>query len=47
MADTSYVRTEMLAEKTPPVTAVGAIGWARANLFSSWLNGVLTILRWG
>ena len=47
MADTSYVRTEMLAEKAPPATAVGAIGWARANLFSSWLNGFLTIISLG
>ena len=27
-----------------PRSAVGAIGWARANLFSSWLNAILTIL---
>lgn len=47
MADTSYVRTEMLAEKAPPATAVGAIGWARANLFSNWFNSVLTILSLG
>ncbi len=28
----------------PPATTVGAIGWLRANLFSSWLNVVLTII---
>ncbi|MCG6902871.1 MAG: amino acid ABC transporter permease [Rhodobacter sp.] len=44
MSDTSFVRTEMLPQKAPPVTAVGAIGWARANLFSGWFNSVLTIL---
>ncbi len=28
----------------PPVTTVGAIGWLRKNLFSSWSNVALTIL---
>jgi len=28
----------------PPVTSIGAIGWARKNLFSSWLNSILTLL---
>lgn len=28
----------------PPITTVGAIGWLRQNLFSSWSNVVLTIL---
>ncbi len=28
----------------PPATTVGAIGWLRTNLFSSWLNVVLTII---
>lgn len=28
----------------PPVTHVGAIGWLRANLFSSWPNAFLTLL---
>lgn len=28
----------------PPSTSVGAVGWLRENLFSSWLNGVLTLL---
>ncbi|MCB1800875.1 MAG: ABC transporter permease subunit, partial [Gammaproteobacteria bacterium] len=27
----------------PPSTSVGLIGWLRANLFSSWLNGLLTL----
>ncbi|MFQ5624560.1 MAG: amino acid ABC transporter permease [Paracoccaceae bacterium] len=39
-----YVRTEMLEEQTPPLTEVGAIGWMRANLFSGWMNSILTIL---
>lgn len=28
----------------PPRTEVGAIGWARENLFGSWYNSVLTII---
>ncbi len=31
-------------DQAPPVTAVGAIGWLRQNLFSSWSNVVLTIV---
>lgn len=31
-------------DQAPPVTTVGAIGWLRQNLFSSWSNVVLTIL---
>lgn len=31
------------AEK-PPVASVGVIGWMRENLFSSWLNALLTVL---
>ena len=27
----------------PPVTSVGAIGWLKSNLFSSWINGLLTL----
>lgn len=30
--------------RPPPVSATGAIGWLRANLFSSWLNTLLTVL---
>ena len=49
MADQStnsvaFVRTEMLGEKAPPASAVGVIGWMRANLFSSASNTVLTLL---
>jgi general L-amino acid transport system permease protein len=28
----------------PPVMTVGPIGWLRHNLFSSWLNGLVTVL---
>jgi general L-amino acid transport system permease protein len=39
---TSYQRPEPEALK-PPVTRVGVIGWARANLFSSMFNSILTL----
>ena len=44
MSDTSFVRTEMLAEQDPPPTSVGVIGWLRANLFPNWWNAILTVL---
>lgn len=44
MSDVSFVRTEMLAEQEPPVTTSGPIGWMRENLFSSWLNAILTVV---
>lgn len=39
----SYVRTEMLDEQTPPLTQIGAVKWVRENLFSGWLNTILTL----
>ena len=44
MSDVSFVRTEMLPEQDPPASEVGVIGWARHNLFSGWLNSILTVL---
>lgn len=44
MSDVAFVRTEMLPEKAPPATAVGAIGWMRENLFSSWFHSILTVI---
>jgi general L-amino acid transport system permease protein len=32
------------ADLPPPRTSVGALGWIRHNLFSSWINAALTIL---
>ena len=43
MSDISFVRTEMLPEKAPPLGETGAIKWARDNLFSGVLNSVLTV----
>ncbi|WBU51838.1 amino acid ABC transporter permease [Paracoccus sp. SCSIO 75233] len=40
----AYVRDTMLPPATPPDRQVGALRWLRENLFSSWFNGLLTIL---
>ncbi|MDO8884889.1 MAG: amino acid ABC transporter permease, partial [Pseudotabrizicola sp.] len=40
----TFVRTEMLPQQTPPITEAGAVKWVRENLFSSVLNGILTVL---
>lgn len=42
--DLSYVRSEMLPPSPPPAREQGAIKWLRENLFSGWLNSILTIL---
>ena len=34
----------MLPQQTPPITETGVIKWLRENLFSSWLNAILTVL---
>ncbi|SEP15467.1 L-glutamine ABC transporter membrane protein /L-glutamate ABC transporter membrane protein /L-aspartate ABC transporter membrane protein /L-asparagine ABC transporter membrane protein [Salinihabitans flavidus] len=44
MSNLSFVRTEMLPEREPPLTEVGVIGWMRENLFSGWFNSILTVL---
>ena len=44
MVTTAYVRTEMVPEKAPPPNSIGPIHWLRENLFSTWLNSILTIL---
>jgi hypothetical protein len=43
-AHAAYVRTEMLPEQSPPATQAGVIKWLRENLFSSWVNAILTIV---
>ena len=42
--NSAFVRTEMLSEQPAPAAETGAIKWVRENLFSSWLNGILTVL---
>jgi general L-amino acid transport system permease protein len=44
MADVAYVRHEMVAPQSPPAGQVGPVRWVQENLFSSWLNALLTIL---
>ncbi|MGB8623934.1 MAG: amino acid ABC transporter permease, partial [Paracoccaceae bacterium] len=44
MTDLSFVRREMLPEKTPPTTSVGVIGWLRGNLFLGPWNSILTLV---
>ncbi len=39
-----FVRDTMLPERVPPGTSIGAVGWARANLFNGPVNTVVTIL---
>jgi general L-amino acid transport system permease protein len=43
-APLAYVRTEMLPEKAPPLAEAGAVKWVRENLFSGWLNSLLTVV---
>ena len=44
MSDLGYVRSEMLAESAPPLKDKGAVKWMRENLFSSWMNIILTLI---
>ena len=39
-----FVRDSMLPPEAPPTLESGAIKWLRENLFSGWLNSVLTVL---
>ncbi|MEP5151371.1 amino acid ABC transporter permease [Planktotalea sp.] len=40
----AFVRDAMLAEKSPPVTSSGPIGWLRSNLFPNAFSSILTIV---
>lgn len=44
MTDTSFVRTKMLDQQTPPVGERGILKWLRENLFSGVFNTTLTVL---
>ena len=44
MSNLDYVRTEMIPEQDAPVSQIGLVRWVRENLFSGWLNTVLTLL---
>src|SRR5262245_24493746 len=39
----AFARTKMIDAMAPPRAAAGAIGWLRKNLFSSWINLLLTL----
>ncbi len=41
---TPFIRTQMLPPKSPPVSERGVVKWMHENLFSSWLNAILTLL---
>ena len=43
-ASLTYVRDTMIPQAAPPVREAGIIKWLRENLFSSWLNVILTVL---
>ena len=42
MSKLAYVREKEIPQSAPPITEVGIIKWLRENLFSSWLNSILT-----
>ena len=44
MTETSFVRSQMLPPLAPPVSERGAVKWLRENLFSGWLNSILTVV---
>ncbi|NKB49361.1 MAG: ABC transporter permease subunit [Alphaproteobacteria bacterium] len=46
MTDQAFHRqqAELLPQRAAPMTQVGVVGWARTNLFSSWLNSILTLV---
>ncbi|MDF1856938.1 amino acid ABC transporter permease [Pseudooceanicola sp.] len=39
-----FVRDTMLPQQDPPSSTIGAIGWAKENLFSGWINSILTLV---
>ena len=44
MTEVAFVRKKEIPPSEPPLTEVGLIGWLKQNLFSSWLNSLLTVL---
>ncbi len=40
----AIVKTERHPDLPPPVSEAGVIGWVKNNLFSSWLNSILTLI---
>ena len=44
MAAQPDTASPMTGPLPPPPTSVGALGWLRGNLFSTWYNGVITVV---
>ena len=44
MAAQPDTASRMTGPLPPPPTSVGALGWLRGNLFSTWYNGVITVV---
>ncbi len=44
LASPAYVRREFVAPQKAPPSTIGVVGWARANLFSSPINSLATIV---
>jgi general L-amino acid transport system permease protein len=44
MDERAFIRTAMLPPEPPPLRESGAAKWLRENLFSGWLNSLLTIV---
>ena len=42
-SDVSFVRHDQIPPSPPPAREAGAIKWVRENLFSNWINAILTI----
>lgn len=43
MTQESFVRTEMLSAQPAPLGETGVVKWARENLFSNWLNSLVSL----
>jgi general L-amino acid transport system permease protein len=44
MDDHAFVRSEMAPAREPPGSGIGPVRWMHENLFSGWLNSLLTIV---
>ncbi len=44
MSGQSYIRTEMLPEQPAPLGETGIPHWLRENMFSNWLNGIVSVV---
>jgi general L-amino acid transport system permease protein len=38
-----YVRGEFVPQRPPPSLTIGPVAWIRENLFSSWMNALITV----